>query len=84
MSWKVEFTREALRDISRLETKTVDRILNKLEQAKKDPYHFFQRLVGNDYFKLRIGDYRVLAFLFNDNRIVVQKISHRKNVYKDL
>jgi len=84
MSWEIEFTREALRDISRLETKTVERVVDKLEESKKNPYHFFQRLVGNDYFKLRVGEYRVLAFLLNDNKIVVQKIGHRKGIYKNL
>jgi len=84
MNWKIEYTRESMRDISQLETKTVDRILNKLEEVKEDPYHFFKRLVGNDYFKLRIGDYRLLAFLItSDKQIIVQRIGHRKNIYKN-
>ena len=82
MAWKIEFTREAIKDISKLETKDVDRILSKLEEAKENPYQHFQRLVGYDDFKLRIGDYRVIALLTHDERIIIEKIGHRKNIYK--
>lgn len=36
-----------------------------------------------DLFKLRVGDYRVLYEILEDERlIVVHKISHRREVYK--
>ncbi len=82
MAWRIEFTREALKDISKLELKVVDRILNKLEEIKNKPYDHFQRLVGYDDFKLRVGDYRIIALLTHDKKIIIEKIGHRKNIYK--
>lgn len=84
MTWKIEFTREAMRDISKLETAIAERIITKLEEVKHKPYASFQRLAGHDDFKLRVGDYRVLALLSHDEKITVQKIGHRKNIYKKL
>ena len=84
MTWKIEFTKEALRDISKLETKILDRILDKLEQTRENPHHYFQRLVGYDDFKFRVGDYRILVLLLHDEKIIIQKVGHRKNVYKRL
>ncbi|MBS3060637.1 MAG: type II toxin-antitoxin system RelE/ParE family toxin [DPANN group archaeon] len=84
MTWKIEFTKEALRDISKLETKILDRILDKLEQTRENPHHYFQRLVGHDDFKFRVGDYRILVLLLHDEKIIIQKVGHRKNVYKRL
>ena len=82
MTWKIEFTREAIKDISKLETKVIDRILSKLEETRGDPYPYFQRLVGYDDFKLRVGDYRVIALLTHNKTILIEKIGHRKNIYK--
>ena len=81
MIFKIEFTKEALRDISNLETVVVDRILKKLDEIKEDPQHYLERLVGYDDFKLRIGEYRLICLLHGD-KLIIQKIGHRKNIYK--
>lgn len=51
--------------------------------TKSEPHHFFERLVGRNDYKLRIGDYRVIADI-NDSskRIEITLIGHRKKVYK--
>ena len=80
--WKIEFTKEAVRDLSKLENSVLKRIFAKLDECRKNPFSFFHRLVGYDDFKLRVGDYRILALLTSDKKIVVEKVGHRRNVYK--
>lgn len=81
--WDIELSQEAFGDLSRLETKVAERIIRKLEEAAENPNHHFTRLVGHDDYKLRVGDYRVLVLLLHGKKIVfVQKIGHRKNIYK--
>lgn len=59
------------------------RIKEKLEQAQENPLHFFERLKGRTDYKLRIGDYRMIADLnVHEQRIEVTEIGHRKNIYK--
>ena len=53
--------------------------------AKENPRHFFERLSSRGDYKLRIGDYRVIADIDdNKKRIEITLIGHRKNVYQDI
>jgi len=81
--WKIEYSAEALRDLHKLEKSAVRRIIKKLEQAAQNPNRYFERLVGYEDYKLRIGDYRVIALLLHGKQIIyVEKIGHRKKIYK--
>jgi len=82
MSWSVELTQRAFRDLRNLNPAVARRVVAKLEQAAKDPPRFFAHLVGSDEYKLRVGDYRVLATLAHEAKvIVVARIEHRSRVY---
>lgn len=66
-----------------MQTKDLQRIIEKLEKAAESPPHYFKRLTGADDYKLRVGDYRILVLLLHSkNTVFVEKIGHRKNVYK--
>ncbi len=81
--WEIQFSIEAVRDLSKLDAKTAARIIKKLEESSKNPVHFFTRLAGHDDYKLRVGDYRVIALLLHDLKVIfIEKIGHRKNIYK--
>ncbi len=55
----------------------------KLEQAALNPTHFFTRLAGEDDYKLRIGDYRLLALLAPESQTIhVERVDHRSRVYR--
>lgn len=83
MGWKIEFSDEALRELSNLDRKTAQQITKRIDEAAEDPYHYFSRLTGQDDYKLRAGDYRVVVLLLHSRQTVfIEKIGHRKNVYK--
>lgn len=43
------------------------------------------RLAGSDYYRLRVGDYRVIYEVQKDKLLVlVIRIGHRKDVYRSL
>lgn len=82
MPWRVELTPQAARDLGRLDGAVAKRVVAKLGKAARDPSKFFKRLVGYDLYKLRIGDYRVLAHLSQATRtVLVQRIDHRSRIY---
>ncbi|MBI5389196.1 type II toxin-antitoxin system RelE/ParE family toxin [Candidatus Woesearchaeota archaeon] len=59
------------------------RIIEKLERSQENPFFFFERLEGKPQYKLRIGDYRVIAELNQEQKIIlVALIGHRKNIYQ--
>ena len=74
---------EALEFLGKLDKTLAKRIWGKIMSTKSEPHHFFERLVGRNDYKLRIGDYRVIADI-NDSskRIEITLIGHRKKVYK--
>ncbi len=84
ISWKIELSEEAFRDLSNLDLTISKRVIDKLEKSAKDPKHFFKRLKGCDDYKLKVGDYRILALLLHEKKIIfVEKVGHRRNIYKE-
>ena len=76
------WTDQAVRDLSRLDPTIGRRVMRKLGQAAEDPVRLFSRLVGFDDHKLRIGDYRLLATLVHDTKvIIVERVDHRSRIY---
>ncbi len=59
------------------------RIFEKASAAKENPRHYFERLEGRKDYKLRVGDYRLIADIDHGlQRIEVTLIDHRSRVYK--
>ena len=76
---------KAIEFLEKLEKSLAQRIFKKIQSTKDDPFHFFKRLEGRTDFKLRVGDYRVIADIYPEKkRIEVTKIGHRKNIYKEI
>ena len=73
----------ALQNLEELEKKIRKRIFEKIHSTKENPFHYFERLTGRDEYKLRIGNYRVIATIDESiKRISILFVDHRKNVYK--
>ncbi|MBN2459289.1 type II toxin-antitoxin system RelE/ParE family toxin [Candidatus Woesearchaeota archaeon] len=81
MNYELIIDEEAIRFLEKQERNIRRRIFSKLQQAKKNPQHYFQRLEGRLDYKLRVGHYRVIADI-TANKIMVTLIRHRKDVYK--
>jgi mRNA interferase RelE/StbE len=57
-------------------------ILNKIYSIRDNPFRYLKRLQGEKLWRLRIGDYRVIVdVIISNNKIIVLKIGHRKNIY---
>ena len=81
--YKLVLEKKAIHDLNKLETKVKDRIWNKLQECKENPFRFFEKLVEMPGFKLRIGDWRVIADIIREKEaIIVLKVGHRKNIYE--
>ncbi len=83
--YEIIFDAEALEFLEKAEKPLAKRIWDKIMSTKENPHHFFERLTELSGYKLRIGDYRAIADI-NDNekRIEITLIGHRKNIYKKL
>ena len=83
----VEFIKEAVEELSRIDPVWQKRILNKIKILSADPKNLannIKKLKGKyrDYYRLRVGDYRVIYSRENDRLIIIIiRIGHRKEIY---
>ena len=80
--YKIFFWKKAEDDFLKLPKDIQIRIANKLKIAEVDPFSYFIRLKGRQDYKLRVGDYRVIADIDQkERRVEITKLGHRKNIY---
>lgn len=83
MMFEIKWEKRALKELSKLERGIASRIYKKVESLKRG---FLSKDIikvkGKDEFRLRVGDYRVV-FSLESNLIIIWKVGHRKNLYKD-
>ncbi len=76
---------KAKRQLEKLSGDLRDRIGNALERIRIRPNHFVLRLVGSPYFRLRVGDYRVILNILDDKLVIlVLEVGHRRNIYNSV
>jgi len=64
------------------ESETSKRIRNKLHDIKDFPEHYLKRLSGSPYYRLRVGDYRVIIDWDKDrDELFIRDIRHREKAY---
>ena len=88
MTWKIEFSRKALRDLDRMDAAQGDRVVRFLfERVARadDPRRLGKALKGAQraFWRYRVGDWRVLVRLEHDRLVVlVVRIAHRREAYR--
>ena len=83
MEYVILLTKNAKRDIDRLDRVIQKRIARKLIYFKSDPIKLSKPLVDFEQgqYRYRVGDFRI-CFDIEGNKIVVNRIRHRREVYK--
>jgi mRNA interferase RelE/StbE len=82
--YSVKFTQTAEKQFCKLEKNIQERVVNVLERITINPFHFVKRKEETSYFILRIGEYRAILDIQQDNHIIfVMELGHRKNIYNN-
>ena len=82
--YAVTFAGSALKDLEKLDDSLVKRIFPKIENLAGHPRPSgCLKLQGhNDFWRIRIGDYRVVYAVDDKKRVVdIVKVGHRQEVY---
>ena len=81
--YSIQIEKNAEEFLKKLQKKEAEIILNKIYSIRENPYRFLKRLQGEKLWRLRIGDYRAIVdVIISMNKIIVVRISHRKDIYK--
>jgi mRNA interferase RelE/StbE len=84
MIFQIIWSGSAAKELKKIDETVAKRIFKKVSELSENPYHFdVTKIIGDPYFRLRVGDYRVIFDIQNDMlRILILKVGHRKKVYK--
>jgi len=81
--YEIIFSQKAKKQLFKLEKNIQKRIISVLERIRIRPEAYITKLVGDPGYKLRVGDYRIIIDIDNNNLIIlVIKIGHRRDIYK--
>ena len=83
-SYKIAFKPSVKKDLRGIPRHDVERILNSIEGLSEDPLpQNVRSLTGRDAFRLRVGEYRVIYTIDNEEVVIlVIKIGHPGGVYR--
>ena len=84
MSYHLVLKRSAEKELDNLPKSLFERINRKILSLEQDPRPFgVQKLHGQEVYRLRVGDYRIL-YVIDDaaKRVDIASVGHRRDVYR--
>lgn len=83
-NYKVEITNSARKEIKKLSSAIIPRILEEIESLSKNPYpQDCKKLKPNIGYRVRVGDYRIIYDISQLTLIIkIIRVRHRKDAYK--
>ena len=83
MSYIVKWHPKAFKVLGKLPKDMIQRVLNKVDIVKDDPFRFLEHFEAKNTYKLRIGDYRALMDVDIETKLLLVRVfDHRKRIYK--
>ena len=88
MSYTIRFTPKAAKQVGKLDSAAAKRIRDFLEQKLSqldNPRQLGKKLVNEEFWRYRVGDYRILTNIDDDQiLILIVEVAHRREVYNKL
>ncbi|MCX8143945.1 MAG: type II toxin-antitoxin system mRNA interferase toxin, RelE/StbE family [Bacteroidia bacterium] len=87
VSFKIEHRTSVEKDIQKIPHKFLQKIIERIDHLSKNPYPIgCEKISGkNSYYRIRVNDYRIIYQVIEQKKlIIIERIRHRKDVYKGL
>ena len=84
MTWRIVFKKSVAKDLRRIPSADVHRILATIDTLAEDPRRAgAEKLSGRERYRIRQGMYRVLYEIRDEEiLVIVVKVGHRRDVYR--
>jgi mRNA interferase RelE/StbE len=84
LGYRILFKSSVSKDLKKFDKRKVKEILDKIETELSENPKENPTLRGkfSGLRKYRVGDYRVIYSILNDNTVLILRIAHRKEVYR--
>jgi mRNA interferase RelE/StbE len=86
VSYEIEFTRAALKTFDKLPARNQRRVSAALDKLEQNPRPAESRgITGSEsLLRVRVGDHRIVYRIEEENIILIVRIGHRREVYRNL
>lgn len=83
MAYKLIYTKNAHRDIKKLDRVAQKKLAKVLQRLSKKPFFYGKKLILPQLggYRYRIGNYRVI-FDIEDKKIIILRVGHRREIYR--
>ena len=82
MKYELKIQKNAQKSLAKISEPFQSKIINKIYSLVNDPYYNSKKLIGRDAYRIRIGSYRIIYEINNNELIIlVINIGHRKEIY---
>lgn len=84
-NYTLELTRSAEKELDGLPKKTLAKVAEQLDELEENPrpVGYIQLKGGDKLFRVRVGDYRIIYTIDDEEKIVdVRAIANRKDAYR--
>jgi mRNA interferase RelE/StbE len=83
--YKIVFRKSVAKDLRRIPNQDLRRILATVELLSEEPRPSgIEKLSGQEKYRIRQGNYRIIYEIKDDEVVVVVvKVGHRRDVYRD-
>lgn len=86
MNFKIEFEKQVLKYLSKIDKEISKRIIEKIEKLKNNPFPQDSKRIVNTkdkVFRIRVGEFRVLYRIKDNQIIIIFLIDKRSKIYKN-
>ena len=84
MTYSIDWNPKAKKFLRKLPKEISKRIVLEVRFIKENPFNYLEHYEWNDFYKLRVGDYRLLIDVNHEHKeLKVQVVGHRKDIYKN-
>ena len=82
--YSIKWKASAKKELRQIDKKEIPKILEAIEKLASNPHpQNHKKILGSEHnFRIRIGNYRVIYFI-EDNELIIEiiRVKHRKDVY---
>jgi len=83
MAYQIMWSKKAADKIEKLDEDVKSRIMKRLDVAAENPFSYVTKLKGLDFYRLRVGNYRVIMRIEGSKMIIfIINVGYRSSVYK--
>ena len=83
MTWQVIWSEKSVKQLEKMDTKNAQKIYDSVLNCVDDPFKAVIKLQNSPFFRLRVGDYRVILNLQQNRMIIfVVETDHRSKIYR--